>query len=105
MKVKKKDDVKIIDCPTSYTGFDGQDYFHELAFGEGYKPVPTDYRCCLCGKTFSGYGHSPYPFTDDVRMRCCDECNLTKVLPERARTGKGVWRFGNGYAPRNHIQQ
>ena len=79
MKVKKKDDVKIIDCPTSYTGFDGQDYFHELAFGEGYKPVPTDYRCCLCGKTFSGYGHSPSPFTDDVRMRCCDECNLTNL--------------------------
>ena len=94
MKVKKYHDVKIIDCPTSYTGFDGQDYFHELAFGEGYKPVPKDYRCCLCGKPFYGYGHNPYPITNDVRMRCCDECNLTKVLPERARTGKGIMRFG-----------
>ena len=85
--------TKIIDCPTSYTGFDGQDYFHELAFGIGYKPVPTDFRCCLCGKPFYGYGHNPYPITNDVRMRCCDECNRKKVIPERAKAGKGVWRL------------
>ena len=75
--------MKIYNCPTSYTGFDEQDWFAELISGKGNKPVPTDYRCCLCGKPFKGYGNNPAPLTDDVRMRCCDDCNTKVVMPAR----------------------
>ncbi len=77
--------MKILNYPTSYTGFDAQDYFAELIDGKGLKPVPTDYRCCLCGTAFQGYGHNPAPLTDDVRMRCCDECNRSYVRAARMK--------------------
>ena len=74
--------------PTSYSGFDRSDYYTEIVFGKGCKPVPTDYRCCLCGEPFKGYGHNPAPLTDDVRMRCCDNCNDRYVMPARRMVGK-----------------
>ncbi len=40
--------------------------------------------CCLCGEEIDGYGNNPFPMPmkseDD---RCCDECNYSKVIPER----------------------
>lgn len=49
-------------------------------FVEGKK-----YKCCLCGRKFSGYGNNPYPLCDidDYDSRCCDDCNESKVLPAR----------------------
>jgi len=37
--------------------------------------------CCLCGKTFEGWGNNPWPLktTDE---QCCDECNK-KVVATR----------------------
>ena len=37
--------------------------------------------CPICGKTFIGYGNNPYPVAKDGR--CCDECNITSVIPMR----------------------
>ncbi len=38
--------------------------------------------CCLCKtKDTVGYGNNPSPFKN--KGKCCDECNLTKVLPAR----------------------
>ena len=37
--------------------------------------------CCICKKKFYGFGNNPSPVK--TSGRCCDECNFTKVLPER----------------------
>ena len=38
-------------------------------------------KCCICGTTFIGYGNNPAPITKEGR--CCDECNMHKVIPAR----------------------
>lgn len=38
--------------------------------------------CCICGKTFYGYGNNPWPLNKDEDARCCDECN-NKVIAAR----------------------
>ncbi len=40
-------------------------------------------KCCLCNETYNGYGNNPAPLSDNETDRCCDDCNLTKVLPAR----------------------
>ena len=42
-----------------------------------------EYECCLCGKKFSGFGNNPWPIDMRTDARCCDECNLSKVIPAR----------------------
>ena len=37
--------------------------------------------CCICGKTFVGFGNNAYPVVDDGI--CCDECNSLYVIPSR----------------------
>ena len=39
--------------------------------------------CCICGKTFNGYGNNPYPVSKNENDRCCDQCNLDTVIPAR----------------------
>lgn len=41
----------------------------------------TDEICCLCGKRIEGQGNNPYPLKRTGR--CCDECNIEKVIPAR----------------------
>lgn len=41
--------------------------------------------CCICGKEIIGYGNNAYPYGTTGNDRCCDECNVTKVIPERIR--------------------
>ena len=38
--------------------------------------------CCICGKTFTGWGNNPWPIKPDDDGVCCDECNK-KVIEER----------------------
>lgn len=37
--------------------------------------------CCICGRSFTGWGNNPWPVKDDGE--CCDKCNLDKVIPAR----------------------
>nr|QBK85349.1 MAG: hypothetical protein LCIVAC01_01580 [Iridovirus LCIVAC01] len=37
-------------------------------------------RCVLCRKLIEGHGNNAQPLHEG---RCCDECNVTKVIPER----------------------
>lgn len=39
--------------------------------------------CCICGKTFEGWGNNPYPVVKDEDARCCDDCNAMYVIPAR----------------------
>lgn len=41
--------------------------------------------CCICGKEITNYGNNAYPYGTTGNDRCCDECNITKVIPERIR--------------------
>lgn len=48
-------------------------------------------KCCICGKTFEGYGNNPRGALNENREivewrdedRCCDECNNRHVVPGR----------------------
>lgn len=40
----------------------------------------TSHKCCLCGGTYIGYGNSAEPINNG---RCCDRCNMEKVIPTR----------------------
>lgn len=40
-------------------------------------------RCCICGKTFKGFGNNPYPVKTNPEDRCCDTCNWDFVIPAR----------------------
>ena len=47
-------------------------------------------ECCICGKTFTGWGNNPHPVYSDklykgAKAVCCDHCNLYVVYPERVR--------------------
>ena len=33
--------------------------------------------CCLCGKTYQGFGNNAWPLANG---RCCDECNATERM-------------------------
>lgn len=47
----------------------------------------TDYEmthtCCICGKSFIGYGNNPAPVKDEGL--CCDDCNRDSVIPARIK--------------------
>ena len=49
------------------------------------------YKCCICGKEFTGWGNNPQGAVDENKKlikwseydQCCDECNHKYVLPGR----------------------
>ena len=45
--------------------------------------LDNEYVCCICGKTFTGYGNNLYPVSKNAHDRCCDQCNLDTVIPAR----------------------
>ena len=42
-----------------------------------------EFKCCICSRTFEGYGNNPWPVVNDPEARCCDQCNDEKVIPAR----------------------
>lgn len=59
--------------------------------------------CSICNGPFCGIGNNPQPILADPDARCCDNCNLHMVLPERMRLlqqgknprGEGVERLSS----------
>lgn len=48
------------------------------------------YTCCLCGYAGTGHGNNPQPLSQNDADRCCDMCNMTRVVPARiARLAEG----------------
>lgn len=41
--------------------------------------------CCICKKEFYGYGNNPEPYMSSLKGACCDECNVSKVIPMRIK--------------------
>ncbi len=42
-----------------------------------------EHVCCICGRTFIGWGNDPWPVNKEDEATCCDDCNLTVVVPAR----------------------
>ena len=55
-----------------------------------------DYKCCICGGEFTGWGNNPEPvvqvMTEDFEeilddngkaLSCCNGCNSSRVIPAR----------------------
>jgi len=45
--------------------------------------MSKSWKCCICGGIFKGWGNDPDPVVTDDDAWCCDECNMTKVIPAR----------------------
>lgn len=39
-------------------------------------------RCSICGEAYEGFGHNAEPVSAG---RCCETCNVLRVIPERMR--------------------
>jgi len=39
--------------------------------------------CVLCNNSFSGWGNNPEPIKSFAEGKCCDDCNIKKVIPKR----------------------
>jgi hypothetical protein len=48
--------------------------------------MDNTYTCALCGRDFAGWGNNPQPLAEG---RCCDVCNLSKVIPARLALHEG----------------
>ena len=53
--------------------------------------LDSEYVCCICGKTFNGYGNNPYPVSKNENDKCCDQCNLDVVIPARLMEMSQKW--------------
>lgn len=40
-------------------------------------------KCCICEKPITDYGNNPQPIKKEGR--CCDQCNMTIVIPSRMK--------------------
>lgn len=50
--------------------------------------MKKNYICCLCKKKFFGWGNNPEPL-EDGKKKCCDKCNMIKVILARLRNLTG----------------
>ena len=54
------------------------------------------FECCLCDKTFEGYGNNPAPVKNEGL--CCNKCNWDIVIPARLRQSNRLqaeWRLSH----------
>ena len=51
-----------------------------MYLNEDLDPKVKTFKCCLCGKESIGYGNNAMPVK---KGRCCDDCNMTYVIPFR----------------------
>ena len=57
--------------------------------------IPKVGQCCLCQQPYEQYGNNPWPLVpDDDISRCCNDCNITKVVPARLLSIFNVQRDG-----------
>ena len=42
-------------------------------------------ECVICGQVYRGYGNNAHPVAEG---RCCDYCNLTRVIPARMHAAR-----------------
>jgi hypothetical protein len=66
-----------------------------ISEGTCNKPKGKKGVCCLCGARYYNYGNNPAPLmsivsnNSKVQNRCCDNCNVNRVIPARLKQLKG----------------
>ena len=40
-------------------------------------------NCIICEEAFEGYGNNPWPLHSLDEGECCDDCNISQVVPAR----------------------
>ena len=53
-------------------------------------------HCPICNKSFNGYGHNPEPVLRWIDGACCDECNVSIVIPARIANAAKIKEEANG---------
>ena len=48
------------------------------------------FKCCICLNECRGLGNNPDPISENEDDRCCDNCNMTKVIPARLKAVLGI---------------
>lgn len=88
------DGCLVVDITEEYEDADGdvhyrvcRDYLEEEDLDESTK---RDNKCVICGKEIEGYGNNAEPVK---KGKCCDECNMTVVLPARIKNLKEDYDF------------
>lgn len=49
--------------------------------------------CCFCGKEFINYGNDIRPLVTNNGDRCCDDCNISIVIPNRLKFWKADYEY------------
>ena len=49
----------------------------------GHRIEESEYICCICGETATGFGNNPAPVK--YEGRCCDRCDNGVVIPARIK--------------------
>ena len=42
-------------------------------------------KCCFCGKSYDNWGNDIRPLVTGKGDRCCNECNINIVIPNRIK--------------------
>jgi len=45
--------------------------------------TPTFITCCFCKLPAGRHGNNPFPLDKTQGAKCCDQCNLYRVVPAR----------------------
>jgi len=56
--------------------------YESAVYNSKIKDMPLNI-CCICKKSFNGFGNNPHPIVDNCEEICCDACNELKVIPAR----------------------
>ena len=49
--------------------------------------------CCFCGKIYNHYGNDVRPIVTATGDRCCDDCNINIVIPNRLKFWKADYEY------------
>ena len=75
-----KQEKKEYNWRTDYDWTDPEDHPEDL----------NTFECSICKETSVGFGNNPQPVNDlKVSDRCCNDCNLSVVIPERFKVIEG----------------
>ena len=75
---------EVVEIVPGYDNF-GRQYHLTLDYKWQYNMDIDWLICCLCGEVIEDFmeSHNPQPLGESVDDRCCNLCNLEKVIPSR----------------------
>jgi hypothetical protein len=91
--------LKLLEEKINLDEQDEREYYHYIY--NNSKPNDKENICSICGKQYKGMGNDIRPLVTANGTRCCDECNLKVVAPNRLKFWKAeafyVIKSNQGY--------